>query len=64
MTNLPYGLMEALVADHQRELHQMASRWRLRRRRGGRNFPVPANLPGEGRASRDLSPNIAVEPAA
>jgi hypothetical protein len=33
MNNLPYGLMEALVADHQRELQEFASRRRVLRRR-------------------------------
>jgi hypothetical protein len=60
MTNLPYGLMATLVADHQRELHQMASRWRLRR---DRRRPAQPNSPGEGRVFRDLSPNIPVRAA-
>jgi hypothetical protein len=52
MTNLPYGLMESLVADHQRELQDFASRRRLRRRQ--RSQP-----PTEARAVRDGPPKIA-----
>jgi hypothetical protein len=55
MTNLPYGLMEALVADHQRELHQMATGWRLRR---DRRRPVRRNSPTDGHVVRELPPTV------
>ena len=54
MTNLPYGLMETLVADHQRELHQMASRWRLRRDRRR----TPAEPAVERRVHREVAPQV------
>jgi hypothetical protein len=55
MTNLPYGLMETLVADHQRELQDFASRRRVVRRR--RNPPQT-----EARSSRRRPTRVAGGP--
>jgi hypothetical protein len=55
MTNLPYGLMETLVADHQRELQEFASRRRLLRRRR-----ITVTEPAvEARVFRDIPPQVA-----
>jgi hypothetical protein len=60
MTNLPFGMMETLVAHHQRELQDFASRRRLLRRRSF-DTTEPAV---EARVFRDIPPQVAESGAA